>query len=95
MNLIFRLLLTLNATSWMVVVYALKAEWTYKSIPVWGIALLILCIPILLSALSIRITSKSLFKISPRMSWRRIFRPDCVIDSATAPSRGRAELNCA
>ena len=21
---------------------------------------------------------KSLFKISPRMSWRRIFRPDCV-----------------
>lgn len=58
MNLIFRLLLTLNATSWMVVVYALKAEWTYKSIPVWGIALLILCIPILLSALSIRITSK-------------------------------------
>ena len=22
--------------------------------------------------------AKSLFKISPRMSWRRIFRPDCV-----------------
>lgn len=42
----------------MIVVYALKAEWTYQSIPAWGIALLILCIPILLSVLSIRITSK-------------------------------------
>ena len=25
-----------------------------------------------------RVRHKSLFKISPRMSWRRIFRPDCV-----------------
>ena len=58
MNFLFRLLLTFNATLWMIVVYALKAEWTYQSIPAWGIALLILCIPILLSVLSIRITSK-------------------------------------
>lgn len=58
MNYLFRFLLTLNATLWMIVVYALKAEWTYQSIPAWGIALLILCIPILLSALSIGIASK-------------------------------------
>lgn len=58
MNFLFRFLLTLNATLWMIVVYALKAEWTYQSVPAWGIALLILCIPILLSALSIRIASK-------------------------------------
>ena len=58
MNFLFRLLLTFNATLWMIVVYALKAEWTYQSIPAWGIAMLILCIPILLSVLSIRITSK-------------------------------------
>ena len=58
MNFLFRFLLTLNATLWMIVVYALKAEWTYQSIPAWGIALLILCIPILLSALSIGIASK-------------------------------------
>lgn len=58
MNLLFRFLLTLNATSWMVVVYALKDKWSYKSIPVWGVALLILCIPVLLSAFSIRIASK-------------------------------------
>ena len=58
MNFLFRLLLTFNATLWLTVVYALKAEWTYQSIPAWGIALLILCIPILLSVLSIRITSK-------------------------------------
>lgn len=58
MNFLFRFLLTLNATLWMIVVYALKAEWTYQSIPAWGIALLILCLPILLSALSIGIASK-------------------------------------
>lgn len=58
MNFLFRFLLTLNATLWMIVVYALKAEWTYQSIPAWGIALLILCLPILLSALSIGISSK-------------------------------------
>ena len=58
MNYLFRFLLTLNATLWMIVVYALKAEWTYQSIPAWGIALLILCIPILLSALSIGLASK-------------------------------------
>lgn len=58
MNFLFRFLLTLNATLWMIVVYALKAKWTYQSIPAWGIALLILCLPILLSALSIGISSK-------------------------------------
>ena len=58
MNFLFRFLLTLNATLWMIVVYALKAEWTYQSVPAWGIALLILCLPILLSALSIGISSK-------------------------------------
>lgn len=42
----------------MIVVYALKAEWTYQSVPAWGIALLILCIPILISTLSIGIASK-------------------------------------
>ena len=58
MNFLFRFLLTLNATLWMIVVYVLKAEWTYQSVPAWGIALLILCIPILLSTLSIGIASK-------------------------------------
>lgn len=58
MNFLFRFLLTLNATLWMIVVYALKAEWTYQLIPAWGIALLILCIPVLLSALSIGIASR-------------------------------------
>lgn len=58
MNFLFRFLLTLNATLWMIVVYALKAEWTYQSVPAWGIALLILCIPILISTLSIGIASK-------------------------------------
>lgn len=57
MNFLFRFLLTLNATLWMVVVYALKAKWIYHSIPTWGIALLILSIPVLLSALSIGIAS--------------------------------------
>lgn len=33
MNVIFKMLLTINATSWMLLIYAVKAEWTFASIP--------------------------------------------------------------
>lgn len=58
MRLLFRFLLTLNATSWMIVIYALKNEWSYKWMPTWVVALLLLCVPVILSASSILIASK-------------------------------------
>lgn len=35
MNFLFKLLLTINATSWMLIVYAIKEEFTILSIPPW------------------------------------------------------------
>lgn len=53
LNCLFRLLLTLNATFWMIVVYGIKQHWKFACLSevLTGICLLI--IPILLSALSI------------------------------------------
>lgn len=47
MNFIFKMLLTINATSWMLLVYAVKEKWTFASIPygvvhLGGVLLLIL-----------------------------------------------------
>lgn len=58
MNLLFRFLLTLNATWWMIVVYGLKSQWTYSAIPTWGITLLMLCLPVVLSVISVGLSSK-------------------------------------
>lgn len=56
LNWIFRLLLTLNATFWMIVVYGIKQHWKFAclSAEVTGICLLV--IPILLSVLSIMLS---------------------------------------
>lgn len=56
MNLIFRFLLTANATSWMLVVYWIKESVTLWQVPQWIFAFILLCIPVLLSALSIWIS---------------------------------------
>lgn len=53
MNLLFKILLTTNATSWMLVVYWIKEGVTVWQIPQWVFALILLCIPIVLSAISI------------------------------------------
>lgn len=46
MNLIFKLLLTINATSWMVAIYIIKEKWTIAPIPFWvfhmGVVLLLI-----------------------------------------------------
>ncbi len=57
MNLIFKILLTVNATSWMLVVYWIKEGVCLWWIPQWLSPLILLCIPVLLSALSIWISS--------------------------------------
>ena len=56
MNVIFKFLLTINATSWMLVVYAIKEKWTLCNIPNWIFGIILLILPILLSLFSIFLT---------------------------------------
>ena len=58
MNFIFKLLLTINATSWMAIIYVIKKEWTLWSIPVWLFGLILIAIFVGLSALSLPMTKK-------------------------------------
>ncbi len=56
MNLLFRFLLALNATSWMLVVYGIKQGMTMWIIPQCLFGFLLLCIPLILSLISIGIS---------------------------------------
>lgn len=58
MNFIYKLLLTINATSWMGIIYAIKEEWTIGKLPVWSFGLILLVIPIGLSAISLLLSKK-------------------------------------
>ena len=53
MNLIFKLLLTINATSWMFVIYAIKEKWTIKPISFWLFHIGLVFMLILLSWVSL------------------------------------------
>lgn len=53
MNFLYKLLLTLNATSWMGIIYAIKKEWTVWVFPVWFWGLTLMVIPVALSAISL------------------------------------------
>lgn len=53
MNLLFRFLLTINATSWMLVVYGIKEGITIANIPQGLFGIILLSIPIILSIISI------------------------------------------
>lgn len=57
MNFLFKFLLTVNATSWMLVIYWIKEPITIWNLPQWVFNLLLLCIPIVLSFISIGISS--------------------------------------
>ncbi len=56
LNAIFRFILTANATSWMVVIYGIKEQWSLWVIPDWGTGLVLLLIPIVLSLVSIALS---------------------------------------
>ena len=58
MNFIYKLLLTINATSWMGIIYAIKEEWTICNLPVWVFGLILLMIPIGFSVISLLLTKK-------------------------------------
>ena len=50
---LYKLLLTLNATSWMVIIYAIKEGWTVVGLPNWMFGMILLFVPVVLSWLSI------------------------------------------
>lgn len=54
---LYKLLLTLNATSWMVIIYAVKEEWTIGKVPSHLFGIMLLIIPIFLSGLSLLFSS--------------------------------------
>lgn len=56
MNLLYKFLLTANATSWMLVVYGIKEKTTILGIPQCLFGVVLLSIPIILSWISVRIS---------------------------------------
>lgn len=57
MNVLFRVLLAINATSWMIVVYVVKESITFRDIPTLFFGVILLCVPVCLSAISIKMSS--------------------------------------
>lgn len=49
----YKLLLTLNATSWMVIIYAIKEEWTIEKMSSCLFGIILLGVPVLLSWISL------------------------------------------
>ena len=66
-SILYKLLLTLNATSWMAIIYAIKEKWTIGNLPSCLFGIMLLLIPVLLSWLSI-ILSRFLGTESPVMN---------------------------
>lgn len=53
MNFLFRILLTINATSWIVILYAIKEEWKIFEIPMLLCGVLYILVPVFLSLVSL------------------------------------------
>ena len=53
MTYLYRFILTLNSTSWMVVIYGINKRWTILQLPCLETSILLLLIPVLLSLLSL------------------------------------------
>ena len=45
--------MTINSTSWVLILYAIKKHWTIYNIPIWICGIIFLIIPVLLSVLSL------------------------------------------
>lgn len=58
MNLLFKILLTLNATSWMIILYAINEKCTFFNLPIWLFDTLLFLIPVLLSFISIQLSKR-------------------------------------
>ena len=53
---LYKLLLTLNATSWMAIIYAIKEGWTVGKIPSHLFGIMLLIVPVFLSWLSLALS---------------------------------------
>lgn len=56
MKLMFKLLQTLNSTSWVIVVYGIKEKWSVWGLPYWVFSVILLLTPVFLSFVSILVT---------------------------------------
>lgn len=63
---IYRLVLAINATSWMIVIYGIKTEWDFLGGNCFFTSIILLCIPVILSFLSI-LLSKSFSLIEDQL----------------------------
>jgi hypothetical protein len=57
MKFLYNLLLTFNSTSWVIVLYGVKQEWSLWNVPNWLSSLILLTIPIITSILSLVLTN--------------------------------------
>jgi hypothetical protein len=56
MDLLYNMLMAANATSWVVVIYGIKADWTVGCLKSWQFSIILLFVPIVLSAISVLLT---------------------------------------
>ena len=58
MNFLFKILLTFNATFWMIVVYGIKERWCIFGISSIIFSILMICVPLILSLVSLALTCR-------------------------------------
>ena len=54
LKLLYKGTLAFNSIAWMLVVYLIKQQWTMFGLPIWGMGLILLLLPILLSVVSVQ-----------------------------------------
>ncbi|HCH28658.1 MAG TPA: hypothetical protein DEW35_04035 [Ruminococcaceae bacterium] len=53
MKILFKILLTINATSWFLILYAIKEQWVILGLSIWICGIMYLFFPVVLSLLSL------------------------------------------
>lgn len=53
LNFLYKILLTFNSTSWVIVLFGVKHQWTLWNMPSWVFSLILLIIPILMSLIAL------------------------------------------
>lgn len=53
---IYKIFLSINSTSWVVVMFGIKEEWVIAKIPAWVCSICLLIIPVILSGISVWLT---------------------------------------
>lgn len=53
LNFLYKVLLTFNSTSWVIVLFGVKHEWTLWDMPSWVFSVILLAIPVLMSFIAL------------------------------------------